>query len=194
MPVTEATISSLETSSLETSSVEVNSSEINASAAAVGQDSPKLPLTRMERIVLHLSLQGLSSREVAQRLFLSKRTVDFHRLNLYEKLGVHSLLEAASVCAVITVKPRYAPPPDWDRRLVFQRQPAWSSTDQTSQDKSPYDQALKPLKPLRCDTLEGCDTLEDCTQRRKAGTPCCETCRASVSASFTTIQGAKEHQ
>ncbi len=193
MPVTEATISSLETSSLETSSVEVNSSEINASetnpsAETVGQDSPKLPLTRMERIVLHLSLQGLSSLEVSQRLFLSKRTVDFHRLNLYEKLGVHSLLEAVCVCAVITVNPRYAPPPDWDRRLVFQCQPAWSSRDQTSQDKSPKEQVPKPLKPLRC------DTLEDCTQRRKAGTPCCETCQASVSASFTTIQEAREHQ
>jgi DNA-binding NarL/FixJ family response regulator len=53
------------------------------------------PLSRREREVLTLLAQGLSNKEIAQRLYLSVRTVEGHLVNVYGKLGVHSRTEAA---------------------------------------------------------------------------------------------------
>lgn len=49
------------------------------------------PLTDREREVLSWLARGLSSKEVAQRLDISVRTVETHRANLMHKLGVKSL-------------------------------------------------------------------------------------------------------
>ncbi|MBV9469411.1 MAG: response regulator transcription factor [Abitibacteriaceae bacterium] len=47
-------------------------------------------LTAREREILHLTAEGLSSTEVAARLFISSRTVETHRTNLMRKLGLHT--------------------------------------------------------------------------------------------------------
>ena len=49
------------------------------------------PLTDREREVLAWLARGLSSKEVAQRLDISVRTVETHRANLMHKLGVKSV-------------------------------------------------------------------------------------------------------
>ena len=49
------------------------------------------PLTPKEREVLQLLTEGLSSKEIAQRLNASPRTVETHRHNLMKKLDIHSL-------------------------------------------------------------------------------------------------------
>jgi len=46
------------------------------------------PLTPREREVASLAAQGLSSNEIAQRLFLSPRTVNNHLQSTYTKLGI----------------------------------------------------------------------------------------------------------
>ncbi len=52
-------------------------------------------LTPREQEVLRLVCHGLSNKEIAQRLFLSVRTVENHLTNIYGKLGVRSRTEAA---------------------------------------------------------------------------------------------------
>lgn len=48
-------------------------------------------LTRREREVLHELIHGQSSAEIAQRLCISRRTVETHRYNLTKKLGTKSI-------------------------------------------------------------------------------------------------------
>jgi DNA-binding NarL/FixJ family response regulator len=52
-------------------------------------------LSRRELEVLRFAAGGLTNREIAARLFLSKRTVDMHVRNLLAKLGCRSRVEAA---------------------------------------------------------------------------------------------------
>ncbi|MBA3725775.1 MAG: response regulator transcription factor [Armatimonadetes bacterium] len=51
-------------------------------------------LTKREFDVLNLIGEGYSSKEVADVLFVSKRTVDFHLANIYTKLDVSNRLQA----------------------------------------------------------------------------------------------------
>jgi DNA-binding CsgD family transcriptional regulator len=51
-------------------------------------------LTEREKEVLHLAAEGLPSNEIAERLFVSKRTVDFHLNGIYTKLGVRTRMQA----------------------------------------------------------------------------------------------------
>jgi two-component system nitrate/nitrite response regulator NarL len=52
-------------------------------------------LTRREIEVLRLVTEGLSNKEIAQGLQMTKRTVEFHVGNILKKLGVTSRVEAA---------------------------------------------------------------------------------------------------
>jgi DNA-binding CsgD family transcriptional regulator len=48
----------------------------------------EIPLTNREIEILKLIAQEYSNAEIADKLFISVRTVDTHRRNLIEKLGV----------------------------------------------------------------------------------------------------------
>lgn len=48
-------------------------------------------ITPRERDVLQLICQQLTSQEIADKLFISKRTVEVHRKNLLEKTGVKNI-------------------------------------------------------------------------------------------------------
>ena len=54
-------------------------------------------LTAQELNVARLVRQGMSTRDVAGRLFVSPRTVDFHLRNVFTKTGVSSRLELANI-------------------------------------------------------------------------------------------------
>ena len=68
------------------------------------------PLTARERDIATLAAQGVSSKEIADRLFLSVRTVNNHLQNVYSKLGVGSRRELAGALAdVIEARPAGGP-------------------------------------------------------------------------------------
>jgi DNA-binding CsgD family transcriptional regulator len=50
-------------------------------------------LTSTERSVIELVADGLTNRETAERLFMSRHTVDFHLRSIFCKLGVNSRVE-----------------------------------------------------------------------------------------------------
>jgi len=50
-------------------------------------------LSPREQEVFDLLLEGLSQKGIAHKLNISHSTLDFHRTNLYKKLGVHSVKE-----------------------------------------------------------------------------------------------------
>ncbi|HEY1827267.1 MAG TPA: helix-turn-helix transcriptional regulator, partial [Acidimicrobiales bacterium] len=54
------------------------------------------PLSAREREVAELAASGLTSREIGERLYVSKRTVDNHLQRIYTKLGVSGRRELAS--------------------------------------------------------------------------------------------------
>ena len=51
-------------------------------------------LTRREVEVLSLLFEGRSTKEVADRLYVSKRTVDYHLCRIFEKLNVSNRVQA----------------------------------------------------------------------------------------------------
>ncbi len=57
------------------------------------------PLTSRERDIASLAAQGVSSKDIADQLFLSVRTVNNHLQNVYSKLGVGSRRELATALA-----------------------------------------------------------------------------------------------
>ncbi|WP_448596092.1 response regulator [Thermoflexus hugenholtzii] len=58
-----------------------------------GPADPLETLSEREREILVLLAQGKSYQEIAQTLFISVKTVDFHRANLMRKLGLKNRAE-----------------------------------------------------------------------------------------------------
>ena len=69
--------------------------EAIAYALSASGDAAGDPLTPREREIAALVMRGLRNREIAERLFISQRTVDGHLENIKEKLGVRSRSEVA---------------------------------------------------------------------------------------------------
>jgi DNA-binding CsgD family transcriptional regulator len=65
--------------------------EVSRPASRRAIDAPLL--TEREREVLTMAVQGLTAAQVAERLFISKRTVETHLERSYSKLGVRSKRE-----------------------------------------------------------------------------------------------------
>lgn len=56
-------------------------------------------LTPREQEVLVLVAEGLSAKEIGERLFISPKTVENHRASIMNKLGLHSTMELVRYAA-----------------------------------------------------------------------------------------------
>lgn len=56
----------------------------------------ELGLTAREHEILGLIAQGLSNREIGEKLFVSENTVKTHSSRLFEKIGVNRRMQAVS--------------------------------------------------------------------------------------------------
>src|SRR5262249_59266832 len=63
---------------------------------AAAQPRPAVALTRREQDVAALVTQGLTNREIGERLRVSERTVEAHLDRLRTKLGVRSRAQVAA--------------------------------------------------------------------------------------------------
>jgi DNA-binding NarL/FixJ family response regulator len=61
--------------------------------ARSGEATPEDPLSPRELEVVKLIAEGDTSEEIAEQLFISKKTVDRHRANVLEKLGMRNRVE-----------------------------------------------------------------------------------------------------
>jgi LuxR family maltose regulon positive regulatory protein len=82
---------------------------VEPAPTALSRPSPEMiePLSEREREVLLLIAEGLSNREIAQRLFLSLSTVKVHTYNIYGKLGVHSRTQAVAKARALGILPSF---------------------------------------------------------------------------------------
>ncbi len=66
------------------------------------QETPTQPLarlTRREREVFELLIRGQSNDEIANRLYISRRTVETHRQRVMNKLSAHSVIQMQRLAA-----------------------------------------------------------------------------------------------
>ncbi|MCW3081970.1 response regulator transcription factor [Segetibacter sp.] len=71
-------------------SKEANLAMISALQTLPPTAKEKVALTRREKEILQLILDGLTSQEMADKLFLSTHTIDSHRKNMLQKFGAHN--------------------------------------------------------------------------------------------------------
>jgi len=68
---------------------------------AKATDSEYGALTPREQEVMRLLAEGLSAKEVAEKLYISPKTVENHRTNIMKKLEIHSNIELIRYAAKI---------------------------------------------------------------------------------------------
>ena len=66
----------------------------DSARGAVADDSDSYSLTRRERQVLDLLLEGYSNRAIGEALYIAERTASVHVSRILRKLGVSSRGEA----------------------------------------------------------------------------------------------------
>jgi two-component system response regulator NreC len=68
-------------------------------------------LTTREREVLHLIAQGYTNANIAKRLYISRRTVEAHRANMMQKLGLHTQSQLINYAIQRGILPKNNEPP-----------------------------------------------------------------------------------
>ena len=66
---------------------------------------PYETLTPREREIFHLTAEGLSQPEIAERLFIDVRTVETHRRHIHRKLGVHGQADIVRIALARGILP-----------------------------------------------------------------------------------------
>ena len=74
-----------------------------ANAAGVAFPEARDELTAQELQIAQLAAEGLSNREIGQRLYLSHRTISTHLYRVFPKLGITSRAELSAALAPVAV-------------------------------------------------------------------------------------------
>ena len=75
-----------------------------------GRQRPAGLLTGRERQIAALVGEGMSNRDIAQQLGISKRTVDAHLEHIFGKLGISSRVQLATGLSPTAPFPERPPP------------------------------------------------------------------------------------
>ena len=67
--------------------------DVRSARVLRGAEGDRDQLTPSEHQVASLAVRGLQNREIAQRLFMSPKTVEAHLTRIYRKLGVRTRVE-----------------------------------------------------------------------------------------------------
>ena len=88
--------------------------ELRAAGSATGRPSTdvSVSLTPQQLEIAQLTAQGLTNKQIGERLFLSHRTVATHLYQLYPKLGITSRAALSDALATSAPQPEAAAPPD----------------------------------------------------------------------------------
>lgn len=70
--------------------------ELKEEIESMDYELPPVKLTSRELQIARLSCEGLLSKEIADHLGISQRTVETHKNNLYRKLGINNMAELVS--------------------------------------------------------------------------------------------------
>jgi ATP/maltotriose-dependent transcriptional regulator MalT len=72
--------------------------EVPVQSFTLNEDRLKdLGITKRELEILELMAQGMSNREIAQRLFVSENTVKTHSTHLFDKLSARRRTQAVQI-------------------------------------------------------------------------------------------------
>lgn len=88
-----------------------------------GVDYLPEPLTEREQEILRLLAEGLSNREIAQKLVIAPETVKWYNKQIYNKLDVHSREQAVArsrLAGLIPTQPAVSDPADLNHNLPTQ--------------------------------------------------------------------------
>lgn len=77
----------------------INQEESNDKVEDPGVKAKEIGLTRREKEVLDCLAEGLCNKEIADKLFISQKTVKTHLTNIFRKLNVADRLQAV-LCAI----------------------------------------------------------------------------------------------
>jgi DNA-binding CsgD family transcriptional regulator/tetratricopeptide (TPR) repeat protein len=82
-----------------------------APGVADGPEAAGVGLTEREREVLQLIAAGWSNQEIADALFISRKTASVHASNIFDKLGASNRSEAAAIAHRLGLSGDAPPPP-----------------------------------------------------------------------------------
>lgn len=57
------------------------------------EDNTKKTFTTQEKNIIELCRQGMTSKQIGEKLYISPRTVDNHKNNIFRKLGINNTME-----------------------------------------------------------------------------------------------------
>jgi DNA-binding NarL/FixJ family response regulator len=87
--------------------VERTETELRAAGLTVAKPEPDVlaELTPQQQQVLRFAAQGLTNREIGERLFLSPRTVASHLYRTFPRLGIANRSQLRDIIDVTTAAP-----------------------------------------------------------------------------------------